>query len=221
MTAHDRPDRPADATDAQLITLARYIARLTVEVEAGLRPPDHLTSLMDPPTASRWRQHPELIGRFRAGPVQPGDIGPPHLDRRTPTDVYATVTTRTQPGRWGALTFRLRADDQRWWLTDLQRILAAAHYHNRPARQGPAEPIPPARRLAQTAADRRLVTAALGATRQRLTELDRTDPGYRATAQMVRVWQQERTSLDRELDRLQKRPLTRGPAATSRSRWGW
>lgn len=125
--------RPASAalTDRQLGDLVRFIARMCLEVERGLRPAAHLLRVMDPATAQRWR-HPGHTGRFRAGPVQGHDIGPPHIIRFDHDRVGVTVVTRTHADRWGALTFRLRVRDGRWHVSGLQRLLAGAHYRTRP-----------------------------------------------------------------------------------------
>lgn len=114
--------RAAMPTDDQLHVILRFVARICLEVERGLRPPAHLHGFVDPGTTLR----PDAItlGRFRGGPVLDDHIGQPHLSRLGDSHIVATVVTRIEAERWGALTLRLRAYQGRWWIADLQRLLA-------------------------------------------------------------------------------------------------
>jgi hypothetical protein len=200
---------PPIPSDEQLADILRFIARSCLEVERGLRPPRHLLKLMDPNTGLRWSKTGK-IGRFHGGPVQDDQIGEPHFTRLADGEaVVATVVTRTEGDRWGAITLRLQADDKRRWrIADLQRLQAATHY-----RAGPSQPtvpeVPAARRLAFVADDRRMAKAAHQAITRRLSDLTRGAPGYRATRDLVRYWTNKLAELDRELADLKQRYDTR------------
>ncbi len=196
------------ATDEQVADILRFIARTCLEVERGLRPPEHLAELMDPNTALRWSRSGK-IGRFHGGPVQDDQVADPHFTRLGDGEVAATVVTRTQGDRWGALTLRLQPDAQgRWRIADLQRLLAASHY-----RAGPSQTMPPeatvARRLEVVGEDRRLAQAAHQAVETRLADLTPTAAGYRATRDIARYWTGKLAELDRELADLRIRHDTR------------
>lgn len=197
--------RPAVLTDEQLGDILRFVARTCLEVERGLRPPAHLHALMDP--AQRWAQPPQL-GRFRGGPVQDDQIGRPQISRLTDTHIVATVTTRTEANRWGALTLRLRATGARWRVADLHRLLAATHYRTPPTVRAGRDVSPEvlSERLAE---ERRLAHAAHSATRRRLGDLNPDAPGYRAARDLDRYWKGKLTELDRELAVFSSRQQTR------------
>lgn len=192
-------------TDDQLADILRFVARTCLEVERGLRPPEHLEQLMGRAAADRWSRVGRL-GRFRGGPVVDTDLGSPRWSRLTDSCVTATVVTRTEGDRWGALTFRLEAERGHWRIAELQRLLAAAHYRTTGDRRAP-EPAP-ADRLASVTEERKLARAALAATRQRLAEL-RGAPGVRAVRDLVRYWRRKVAELDRELTELATRRDTR------------
>lgn len=111
-------------TDQQLADIVGYLARLCLESERGLRPTEQLTRFMDPDAALRFRRLLAL-GRYEGGPIRPPDLGPPHLTRHADGTVYATVVTRTEGHRWGALTLKLREQDGRFLIADIRRLLAA------------------------------------------------------------------------------------------------
>lgn len=197
------PRNPLEATDDQLADIARFIARTCLEVERGLRPPQHLQSVMNPHVAGLWRRH-NSIGRFAGGPVHDADIGTPHLSRINDTAVLATIITRTEGRRWGALTLKLDARRGRWEIAELQRLLAAAHYRTGPAPQPPRQGTVD-ERLGLVTGDRRLAAAALDATSRRLADLTPSAPGVRAARDMVRTWRRKLAELDRELAELRTR----------------
>ena len=203
----DRPAAPIP-TDEQVADILRFIARTCLEVERGLRPPGHLLELMDPDTGLRWSK-PGKLGRFHGGPVQDDQIGDPHLTRLGDGEVAATVVTRTEGDRWGAITLRLQADEQgRWRIADLQRLLARSHY-----RAGPTQTVNPEVTATRgpdfVAEDRRMAEAAHQAATRRLADLTRGAPGYRATRDLVRYWANKLAELDRELADLRSRHDTR------------
>ena len=179
-------------TDDELADILRFVARTCLEVERGLRPPAHLTSFMSP--VDRVLQ-PDQLGRFRGGPVRDGDIGQPQLSRLSDTHIIATVVTRTEGDRWGALSLELRPQEGRWRIAGLQRLLAAAHYRTPPATA--VLELRDAR--ADVAEARRMAEAAYSATSKRLAELTPGSPGYRAALDLRRYWQRSLRDLDHRL----------------------
>lgn len=146
-----------------------------------------------------------MIGRFHGGAVHDDQVGEPRLTRLGDGEVVATVVTRTEGDRWGAITLRMKATEQgRWRITDLQRLLAATHYRAGPSQAIPAE-VAAARRLELVAEDRRMAAAAHQATTRRLADLTRGAPGHRATRDLVRSWAAKLAELDRELADLRSR----------------
>ncbi len=190
-------------TDAQLADILRFIARTCLEVERGLRPPAHLGSLMDP--TQRCIQ-PGQLGRFGGGPVQNNHIGQPQISRLTDTHIVATIVTRTEGDRWGALTLKLRAHGGRWRVADFQRLLAVAHYRTPPTTRVAVRSGDP---IAHIAEARRMVAAAHEATTRRLADLVPDAPGYRAARDLVRHWQRKLGELDRQLVDFKTRQQTR------------
>ncbi|HVM21028.1 MAG TPA: Rv3235 family protein [Egibacteraceae bacterium] len=193
-------------TDEQLADILRFVARTCLEVERGLRPPVHLASLMDPTQRSI---QPGQLGRFGGGPVQNDHIGRPQISRLTDTHIVATVVTRTEGDRWGALTLKLRAHGGRLRVVDLQRLLAVAHYRTPPTTR---VAVPSDNTIQHIAEARRMVAAAHEATAQRLAELTPDAPGYRAARDLVRHWQRKLGELDRQLVGLKTRQQTRDHA---------
>lgn len=130
--------RPAFSgpTDRQLADIVDYLARVCLESERGLRPAKQLTQFMDPDAALRFRALLSL-GRYQGGPIRPADVGPPHLTRHADGTVYATVVTRTEGQRWGALSLKLRECDGRFVIADIRRVLAATR--RAPRRVRPVE----------------------------------------------------------------------------------
>ena len=118
------PDGPREATDRQLADMVNYLARLCLEAERGLRPPSQLERYMEPSIALRFDAFVTL-GRFHGGPVQPSDLGQAHVARQPDGSVLASVVTRTEGRRWGALCFRLQPRKQGLWrVADARRLLA-------------------------------------------------------------------------------------------------
>jgi len=117
------PGAPRQATDRQLADMVNYLARLCLEVERGLRPPAQIKQYMSPSMALRFDGFVTL-GRFRGGPVQPADVGQAHVARQRDGSVIASVVTRTEGPRWGALSFRLQPQEGLWRIADARRLLA-------------------------------------------------------------------------------------------------
>ena len=182
-------------TDDELADILRFVARTCLEVERGLRPPAHLTSFMSP--VDRVLQ-PDQLGRFRGGPVRDGDIGQPQLSRLSDSHIIATVVTRTEGDRWGALSLELRPQEGRWRIAGLRRLLAVAQYRTPPATAVLERPDGPA----DVAEARRMAEAAYAATTKRLTELAPGSPGYRAALDLRQYWQRNLRDLDHRLAEL-------------------
>jgi hypothetical protein len=104
-------------------TSLNYLARLCLETERGLRPRVHLEPYMDRSTARHFDRFITL-GCFPGGPVQAADLGRAHLSRQPDGSVIASVVTRTEGRRWGALSFRLEQRGGRWRVADARRLLA-------------------------------------------------------------------------------------------------
>lgn len=189
------------ASDEQLRQLVSYLARTCLEVERGLRPPDHLRGLMPPRARDEWRVDRHL-GRFRAGPVTKNDVGPPMLSRLAADAVVATVTTRTEGDRWGAITLRLRADGHHWRLADVQRLLASTHYRQAAVSTTLRAQVPIDEQISELTEERRLVDAALAATTRRLDELSKGDPKRARVRAMQRTWKSISLDLAEEGRRL-------------------
>lgn len=187
-------------SDDQLRTVVGYVARVCLEVERGLRPPGHLHRLCAPRADHLRRIQP---GRFRGGAVVARDIGPPEISRLSDGHVLATIVTRTEGSRWGALTLRLRAEQGRWYVADLQRLLAAAHYRTAPQRDVPEVPLET--RIRQVAEEHRVVAAALTATQRRAQDLGTGTPGSAEVRRQAQRWSSLATELDRELRTLKNR----------------
>lgn len=193
-------------TDDQLADILRFVARICMEVERGMRPRAHLLSLMD--RSQRWSQ-PAQLGRFpRGGPVQDGQIGHPQVSRLTDTHIIATVVTRTEGNRWGALSLRLHAKQGRWRVADVQRLLAATHYVTA-ARTSPERLSSPDRVLRHLTEEHRIAEAASRAANRRLDDLAPATPGYRAARDLVGYWQRKLGELNRDLAGLKARHGTR------------
>lgn len=207
--------RAADLSDDELRTLASHIARICLEVERGLRSPDHLRALADPATSARWRAGVK-IGRFRGGPPVRQDVGPPQLSRLSDDHAIATVVTRTEGARWGAVTLQLRAAGTKWHVADLQRLLAAAHYRG-PRSRDVDDPISLDDRIDRSAEEQRLGRAALAAARRRLDDLGDAAPGRDAVERQVAHLKRALAHLERELSDLRsRRDLRRAVAQIAR-----
>lgn len=213
MTAPKR--RAADLTDDELRTLASHIARICLEVERGLRPPEHLRALADRATSARWRAGVK-VGRFRGGPPVRQDIGPPQLSRLSEDHAIATVVTRTEGARWGAVTLQLRAAGSKWHVADLQRLLAAAHYRA-PSARDLDDPVSLEDRIGRSAEEQRLGRAALAAVQRRLDELGGDSPGRDEAEHQLAYLKRALADLDRELyDLRSRRDLRRVVAQITR-----
>jgi hypothetical protein len=189
------------ATDSELGEFARFLARITLEIERNLRDPDQLLRFMPLRNWQLW-QRGRLPGAFQGGTVVRADIGRPRVQRLDELRALANVVTRTDRHRWGALTMQLDATSGRWRAVSLERLYAARHY-----RTGPTPPVvelPLEQRLATAREDRRCAAAALQAIERRLGELP-AGSARRETRRLSTTWQQVLAELDREITTLQQR----------------
>lgn len=184
------------ATDTELETFARFIARATLEIERNLRGPEQLSDLMTPHGFELWRQS-RLPGSFTGGSVTNADLGVTRTERIDNLRAIANVVTRTDAERWGALTLNLDATTGRWRAAAIQRLYASRHY-----RTGPTTPVvetSPQQRLAAARTDRDSAGGALRAVQRRLDELPMTGSARRATKRLSTTWEGVVADLDREI----------------------
>lgn len=149
----------AAPTDLQLEAIVRHLARLHLEIERGVRDPAHLSRLMSPQAELQWQRTRERGGRLPGGPARDADLGAAQLRRDHDGLVYATITTPTEQGRWGALTFVLHAEGRTVSIRQAKRLHAGLDY-GRTTRVTDDQVL---NRLDRAMEERRLVRAALEA----------------------------------------------------------
>jgi hypothetical protein len=186
---------PRILTDDDLAVALRHIARVCLEVERGLRPPEHLTPFLDP---SQQQIQPGQLGRFGGGPVRHDHVGQPQISRLTDTHAIATVITRTDEHRWGALSLELHALDGRWRIAGLQRLLASRDYRTPPAALPEIAASMQARRAEMVEA-RQMAEAAHAASSRRLAAIPPGSPEYREARDLVAHYQRTLRDLTRQL----------------------
>jgi hypothetical protein len=193
---------PRTATDSELEAFARFLARLTLEIERDLRSPEQLQPFMPPQVWQQW-QRGRQPGAFRGGTVVKSDIGRPRVERLDELRAIANVVTRTDRERWGALTMRLDATSGRWRATSLQRLYAARHYRTGPPTEVVIVPVRQRLTLAET--DRQQASAALRAVERRRQELPPGSTARREVARLSTTWKEVVANLDREISTLRQR----------------
>ena len=193
------------ATDAELADFARFLARLTLEIERSLRDAEQLRTLMSPDGWQQW-QRSRPPGAFRGGPVAKTDIGPPRIQRLDAKRALANVTTRTDPERWGALTMQLDATRGRWTAVSMQRLYAARHYRTGP--RTPVVPVPIGEQIAATRQLRDQAAAALHAVQLRTGELPKTSDARPQLEELSTTWSNLVADLDRQLATLTRQVQT-------------
>jgi len=193
------------ATRDELEAFARFLARITLEVERGHRDPDQLLRYMPAQTWQHW-QDSRPPGRFTGGPVLRTDIGRARVELLEARRAIASVVTATDSGRWGALTIKLDAPTGRWRAASIQRLYAARHYRTGPS--SPAVPVPLERRLATAHTDRERAAAALTAVTRRADELPTGSDGHRQATSQSTTWRQVLDDLDREISTLHRQQPT-------------
>lgn len=210
------PDR--ELTDDELAQVVRYVAQLALEVERGLRPPDQLSTVMDPIGLKRWQQVSPRPS-FPSRPVLPDDIGPPRLSRPASGRALANLTVRTEPGRWAAVSMTVDVRPGRCRVMDLHRLPATGERRaHRPAEHFPDVPLEAQARHLREVRD--LAQAARDAVRQRLGELaPGSDPHRRQSfTQLAARWDQLVEDHDRQLAAIYDRLRTRLVVQRSRHR---
>jgi hypothetical protein len=206
------------ATDPELEEFARFLARLTLEIERNLRDPHQLAPFMPPRTWELW-QRGRPPGGFEGGTVAKTDVGRPRIERLDDVRAIANVVTRTDRHRWGALSMTLDATRGRWCALTIQRLYANRHYRTGPT-PNPLE-IPTAQRLATAQGDHRYATAALHAVQRRLDELPAGSRARRETTRLSTTWKKVVADLDREITTLQQQhtaPILDRPRTLRRQR---
>ena len=190
-------NRPATREDLE--EFARFLARITLEIERGQRDPDQLRTFMPDQAWNLWRQG-RPPGKFAGGPIQRTDIGRPRVELVNHQRAIANVVTATDPNRWGALTMQLDATSGRWRATSIQRLYAARHYRNSPST--PVVTRTPQQRLEAARIDRDQAAAALTAVNRRFKEHPRDSSSYRNARELSTTWQHIVDDLDREISTL-------------------
>ncbi|MGI8792490.1 MAG: Rv3235 family protein, partial [Acidimicrobiales bacterium] len=121
--AQEQPTPPAAPSTGQVEAIVRHIAQTYLEVERGLRPPQHLEPHLTSDAYNRLRRRPRQ-SFARGGPVGPRDLGP--ISSTTYSDagrVFASLTAREQDDRWSGLLLQLqRLETGRLVVAELQRV---------------------------------------------------------------------------------------------------
>jgi hypothetical protein len=193
---------PTDPTDRQVRAQVYKIVRVYLEIERGLRPPDHLEKYLTPAEYRRHRSRPQHPAARPRETILPTDIGHIRLDRHLPDQITATIPTREIGEHWGALVLHFaRNHTGRWRIDQLERLARPS------VARDPQQPPEPRKDLEEQIRDiegeRRLVDAAHRATTTRLRELRAAgaDPDrIRELRQQQRTWKTRRDELDTELD---------------------
>ena len=187
---------PAQPTDDQLATMIRHLARLHLEIERGLRPPEQLEPYMTRPAYRRLRG-PQGVRFNDPSPATPEDLGSVHLSRPAPDRVLASLTTREQADQHGALAIQLQANPQgRWRITELTRLDRHLAIH----RPTPSPTTSWASRIREVEEERSVLASAYRVETERLSEL--SGPAADRSRDLAAYWQQRLTELDHELQRL-------------------
>lgn len=205
-----------EPTDQQLRRVAYSIARMFMEIERGLRPPEHIEGLLTKP-AYLWFRRTPLPRRFpNSGPVLPTDIRGIHISRHLPGQVTASMTCREQDDRWGAIVLHLRAPrrpGETWKADQLQRLVNSRHELRRdPEIEGPPD-LTERIRLVQE--ERTLAEGARGAAFARLKELrqlpadEQDKPAMKVLRQQQMFWSAKVRELDDEILGLKQTQLLR------------
>jgi hypothetical protein len=202
----------AELSDEQLKRILRGIAALHLEVERGVRDPDLLAERLPPQARYAWRQHRRAELPLPGGAAGDDELGPAHLGRDAQGRVFASVTTPTQTGRWGALSFVLDVHRGRVAVRQIQRLHARRDYGRNPsaARDQPPVEVPLEEQLRRANMDREHVDAALAAASKRLDQMPARSPERGETARTRDNWRRVRDELDRELSALRTRQQARG-----------
>ena len=195
-------------TDQQVAAIVRHLARKQLEIERGLRPPDHLRSHMTPAAYRVMRLRPRE--HFpRGGPVLPKDLSGVHLTRYPDGHVYASLSTREQDDRWGAITMQLKpGPDGRFVVSELERV------RPRPMQRetAPEQHQDLDQQIRRADDERRLTEAALRAEKKRLSSTDQREARAQAR-DLVSAYQSRLSGLDAEIQELRARQQIRAAVA--------
>ena len=195
-------------TDQQVAAIVRHLARKQLEIERGLRPPDHLRSHMTPAAYRVMRLRPRE--HFpRGGPVHPKDLSGVRLTRYPDGHVYASLSTREQDDRWGAITMQLKpGPDGRFVVSELERV------RPRPLQREtePEQHQDLDQQIRRAEEERRLTEAALRAERKRLA-LTENRAARAEVKDLVSAYTSRLSDLDAELRELRTRQQTREAVA--------
>lgn len=187
-------------TDVQLEAIVRHLAKAHLEIERGVRDPTQLTRLMSPQAEHLWQQTRPRGRPLPGGPARDADLGPVHLRTGSDGQTLASVTTPTQPGRWGALTFVLQTEGRTVSIRQAKRLHAGRDY----GRSVADNDDPLQDRLDRAIEERRVVLAAL--------EAAKAATPWRAsgrTGPNADTWRKVLTELDTEITTLMHTDLTR------------
>ena len=195
-----------EPTDQQLRRVAYSIARMFMEIERGLRPPEHIERVLTKPAYRRFRRMP-VPQRFpNSGPVLPTDIRGIHVSRHLPGQVTASMTCREQDDRWGAIVLHLRAPrrpGEMWKADQLERLVRSRHELGR----DPEIESPPdlSERIRLVDGERTLAKGARRAAATRLKELrqlpadEQDKPAMTALRQQQKFWSAKVKEFDDEM----------------------
>ena len=201
MNDSQQPARPP--TRRQLRAVVHKVAHTYLEVERGLRPPDHLAAFL---TDREYRRHrilpPDLAPG--QGPVRPHDIGPIHLTNTASGRIHASVLLRRDTDRWSALVIGLDHRDHTWKVDKLDRLEHLRRgLQRQQATHVPDEDI--GRRIRLVEEELLLAKAAKRAVENRLDDIGdrRTKRARAATAERDR-WTDRTRELEGELADLRR-----------------
>lgn len=205
------PDAAARRMTARELRAVIYrIAVTYLEVERGLRPPDHLAGLLSVAEYERHRAIARQPG-LQAGPVRPPDVGPIHLSRLTPERVHANVLVRRDGEHWSSLLIDLGHHHRGWRVESLDRLERLCREEPLPRLEHPeaSDLVGSFRRREE---ERRLAAAAHRAIEARLDRVgDRRTKAARRLQRELDTWSRKLDELDTELGTLERRrQLSRG-----------
>ena len=196
----------SEPTDQQLRRLAYSIARMFLEIERGLRPPEHIKPVLTQPAYRRFRRVPRPPRPAISGPVLPTDIRGIHVSRHLSGQVTASMTCRESDDRWGALVLHLRAPSppgETWKADQLERVVN----RRRDLGRDPEVEDPPGlrERIRSVEGERFLARGARGAAVARLEELgqlpadEQDELAMKALRQQASFWSSKVEELDEEV----------------------
>lgn len=179
----------------QLRAVVYKIARTYLEVERGLRPPDHLATFLSP---DEYRRH-RITPRAPAGvvrPVRPPDIGRVRIDLATSDRVDARALVRGHEDRWSMLLVDLCRVGRGWQVEKLDRLERLISNQPREVEVASNDMSERVRRLE---GERRSVATAYEAVSNRIERIgDRRTKAARALAPELDRWAKRLDELDTE-----------------------